>query len=66
MVMRPFNPDHSWGKKEVKDWDFLRDKNGNIVIDESSNAGPRLAQISLKWLVEDRTMFMEGLLCRRC
>ena len=35
LTMRPFNPDHSWGKKEVKDWDFLRDKNGNIVIDES-------------------------------
>ena len=35
LTMRPFNPDHSWGKKEVKDWDFVRDKNGNIVIDES-------------------------------
>ena len=23
------------GKKEVKDWDFVRDKSGNIVIDES-------------------------------
>ena len=28
-------PEQSWGKKEVKDWDFVRDKNGNIVIDES-------------------------------
>ena len=35
LTMRPFNPDHSWGKKEVKDWDFDRDKKGNIVIDES-------------------------------
>ena len=35
LTMRPFNPDHSWGKKEVKDWEFVRDKNGNIVIDES-------------------------------
>ena len=35
LTMRPFNPDHSWGKKEVKDWDFVRDKSGNIVIDES-------------------------------
>lgn len=26
LTMRPFNPDHSWGKKEVKDWDFVRDK----------------------------------------
>ena len=34
LTMRPFNPDHSWGKKEVKDWDFLRDKNGNIVLHE--------------------------------
>ena len=35
VTMRPFNPDHSWGNKEVKDWDFVRDENGNIVIDES-------------------------------
>jgi hypothetical protein len=33
--MRPFNPDHSWGNKEVKDWDFVRDTDGNIVVDES-------------------------------
>ena len=32
LTMRPFNPDHSWGKKEVKDWDFLRDKNGNSSL----------------------------------
>ena len=25
VTMRPFNPDHSWGNKEVKDWDFVRD-----------------------------------------
>ena len=35
VTMRPLNPDHSWGNKEVKDWDFVRDKNGNIVEDES-------------------------------
>ena len=35
VTMRPFNPDHSWGSKEVKDWDFVRDEWGNIVIDES-------------------------------
>ena len=35
VTMRPFNPDHSWGNKEVKDWDFVRNENGNIVIDES-------------------------------
>ena len=34
VTMRPFNPDHSWGNKEVKDWEFVRDENGNIVIDE--------------------------------
>lgn len=22
VTMRPFNPDHSWGSKEVKDWDL--------------------------------------------
>ena len=27
--------DHSWGSKEVKDWDFVRDTDGNIVVDES-------------------------------
>ena len=25
VTMRPFNPDHSWGNKEVKDWDFVRE-----------------------------------------
>ena len=35
VTMRPFNPDHSWGNKEVKDWDFVRDNDGNIVVDES-------------------------------
>lgn len=35
VTMRTFNPDHSWGNKEVKDWDFVRDENGNHVIDES-------------------------------
>ena len=34
-TMRPFNLDHSWGSKEVKDWDFVRDTDGNIVVDES-------------------------------
>ena len=35
VTMRPFNPDHSWGNKEIKDWDFVRDENGNTVVDES-------------------------------
>lgn len=35
VTMRPFNPDHSWGNKEVKDWEFVRDTDGNIVVDES-------------------------------
>jgi hypothetical protein len=35
LTMRPFQEDHTWGKKEVKDWEFLRDDNGNIIIDES-------------------------------
>ena len=35
VTMRPFNPDHSWGNKEIKDWEFVRDENGNIVVDES-------------------------------
>ena len=35
VTMRPFNPDHSWGNKEVKDWDFVRGTDGNIVVDES-------------------------------
>lgn len=30
VTMRPFNPDHSWGNKEVKDWEFVRDTDGNI------------------------------------
>ena len=35
VTMRPFNPDHSWGNKEVKDREFVRDTDGNIVVDES-------------------------------
>ena len=33
VTMRPFNLDHSWGSKEVKDWDFVRDTDGNIVVE---------------------------------
>ena len=35
VTLRPFNSDHSWGNKEIKDWEFVRDENGNIVVDES-------------------------------
>lgn len=35
VTMRPFQEDHTWGNKEVKEWAFVRDKNGNILIDES-------------------------------
>lgn len=34
VTMRPFLADHTLGKKEVKDWAFVRDKGGNVVIDE--------------------------------
>ena len=31
VTMRPFNPDHSWGNKEIKDWEFnIIDENGEI------------------------------------
>ena len=33
LTMRPFREDGSWGNKEVKDWAFVRDVDGNIVID---------------------------------
>lgn len=35
VTMRPFNPDHTWGSKEMKDWAFVRDEQGNPVIDPS-------------------------------
>ena len=35
VTMRPFKKDHTWGNKEVKDWAFVRDKDGNIVMDET-------------------------------
>lgn len=38
VTMRPFNPDHSWGNKEVKDWEFVRDTDGNIVVDAGVKA----------------------------
>ena len=45
VTMRPFNPDHSWGSKEVKDWDFVRDTDGNIVVDESTRTGGRIRNL---------------------
>lgn len=35
VTMRPFKKNHAWGNKEVKDWAFVRDKDGNILIDET-------------------------------
>ena len=35
VTMRPFKKDHTWGNKEIKDWAFVRDETGNIVIDET-------------------------------
>ena len=35
VTMRPFKKNHTWGNKEVKDWAFVRNENGDIVIDES-------------------------------
>ncbi|NLL94011.1 MAG: MobA/MobL family protein [Clostridiales bacterium] len=35
LTMRPFNKDHSWGNKEVKDWNFERDSSGQILINPS-------------------------------
>lgn len=35
VTMRPFKKNHAWGNKEVKDWAFVRDKDGNIVMDET-------------------------------
>ena len=34
VTMRPFNQT-TLMKQEVKDWDFVRDENGNIMVDES-------------------------------
>lgn len=34
LTMRPFKEDYTWGNKEVKDWEFVRDKEGNVVIDK--------------------------------
>ena len=42
VTLRPFNSDHSWGNKEIKDWEFVRDENGNIVVDESHPTGGRI------------------------
>ena len=33
VTMRPFKKNHTWDNKEIKDWAFVRDKDGNIVID---------------------------------
>lgn len=32
LTMRPFNENHSWGNKEVKDWEFERDEQNRIII----------------------------------
>lgn len=44
VTMRPFNPDHSWGNKEVKDWEFVRDTDGNIVVDEAHHSSANTYQ----------------------
>ena len=31
LTLSPFGEDHSWGNKETKDWDFVRDESGKIV-----------------------------------
>lgn len=36
LTMRPFCEDHTWGKKEGKDWAFVRDETGGIVIDTTN------------------------------
>lgn len=33
VTMRPFKTDHTWGNKEVKDWSFMKDDRGEVVID---------------------------------
>ena len=35
VTMRPFKKNHTWGNKEIKDWAFVRDEAGNIVMDET-------------------------------
>ena len=35
VTMRSFNPDHSWGNKEVKDWDFVRDSSLEERLEEN-------------------------------
>ena len=35
VTMRPFKKNHTWGNKEIKDWAFVRNKDGNIVMDET-------------------------------
>lgn len=35
VTMRPFTQDHTWGNKETKDWEFVRDTKGDVVIDLS-------------------------------
>lgn len=35
VTMRPFKKNHTWESKEIKDWAFVRDKDENIVIDET-------------------------------
>lgn len=33
VTMRPFKQNHDWGSKEVKDWEFVKDTKGEVVID---------------------------------
>jgi len=42
VTMRPFNPDHSWGNKEVKDWEFVRDTDGNMWLMNPTRTGGRI------------------------
>jgi hypothetical protein len=35
VTMRPFKQDFKWGNKETKDWEFIKDTGGEILIDAS-------------------------------
>ena len=51
LTMRPFNPDHSWGKKEVKDWDFVRDKNAEKSFPMFHKRAPFGRKVSQLWCI---------------
>ena len=69
VTMRPFNPDHSWGNKEVKDWEFVRDTDGYAPQEYLSRAyhdAPRYCADIVSTQIKNDEVILKGEIPARC